>query len=109
MCTAQLCQYRDSWEKLQELGVIVLGISPDAPERHREFRRRYGLPFPLLADPTREVFRQYGMLTAGLVPARGVVVVDPEGAIRYRWRSVTGIRYPSARQLRELLQRLQAG
>lgn len=109
VCTAQLCQYRDRWELLALPEVVVVGISPDTVERHRHFRKRYRLPFPLLADPTLGVFRKYGMLTLGMMPARGVVVIDPEGTIRYRWRSVTGLRYPSAESLRQVVQRLQAG
>lgn len=109
VCTEQLCHYRDEWEALELPGVRVFGISPDTVERHREFRRRYAIPFPLLADPQQEVFRRYGMVTLGLLPARGVVVVDPEGIVRYRWKSSLGLRYPKARELRSLLLRLQEG
>jgi peroxiredoxin Q/BCP len=108
VCTAQMCHYRDRWEVVRLPQTVFLGISPDTVERHQEFRRRHGLPFPLLSDPELEVFRQYGMLVAGIVPGRGLAVIDPEGRLRYRWRSWTGLRYPRAEEIRERLQRLQA-
>lgn len=108
VCTQQLCHYRDRWEALQVPGVCVLGISPDSVERHREFRERHGLPFPLLADPEMAVFRRYQMQLFGRLPARGVVIVDPEGNIRHWWRSLTGMRYPSAAVIREWLEKLRA-
>ncbi len=103
VCTRQLCHYRDRWEELALDGVVVLGVSPDSVERHREFQQRYGVPFRLLSDPALEVFRRYRMAIAGRLPARGVVIVDPVGRVRYWWRSLTGLRYPSARAIRERL------
>lgn len=109
VCTRQLCQYGGWWGREPLEGVVLFGISPDTVERHERFRRWYRLPFPLLADERLEVFRRYGMLLLGLVPARGVVVLDPEGHIRWWWRSLTGLRYPSAQRLRRVLQQLQSG
>jgi len=108
VCTQQLCHYRDRWEELALPGVVMYGISPDSTERHREFRQQHRLPFPLLADPALEVFRLYQMLSLGKLPTRGVVIIDPEGNIQRWWRSLTGVRYPSAKAIREWLEQLQA-
>ncbi len=108
VCTAQLCHYGQWWQREPLRGVVVLGISPDTVAQHGRFRQRYRLPFPLLADERLEVFRRYGMVLFGVMPARGIVVIDPEGQIRWWWRSLTGLRYPSAQRVWQILQRLQS-
>ena len=45
----------------QERGATVLGVSPDTEASHVKFREKYGLPFPLLADPDHEVAEHYGV------------------------------------------------
>ncbi|HVM20403.1 MAG TPA: thioredoxin-dependent thiol peroxidase [Egibacteraceae bacterium] len=59
-CTAQSCDVRDHWGEFAELGVEVVGISPDDHHSHAAFAARYGLPHTLLADPTRKVIEKYG-------------------------------------------------
>jgi peroxiredoxin Q/BCP len=107
VCTRQLCHYREQWHLLEHPEMLVFAISPDQTERHAEFQRRYGFPFPLLSDPERRCFRAYGM--GGIFGVgRGVVLVDPRGELRYRWHSATGLRYPTAEQLGALLKRFGA-
>lgn len=60
-CTTQACNIRDSYHKFQELGVVVLGASPDSVEAQAEFKRKYKLPFTLLADEARTVANLYGL------------------------------------------------
>lgn len=50
-CTRQACAFRDGLEAFAERGARVFGVSPDDVESHRRFRDKYGLSFPLLADP----------------------------------------------------------
>ncbi len=52
-CTTQACDFRDSLDSLATAGYVVLGLSPDKPEKLAEFRRRDGLTFPLLSDPDK--------------------------------------------------------
>ena len=59
-CTAQACGIRDVWGELQRKGAVVLGVSPDNPRKHVEFREKYGLPFTLLSDEAHEVAEKYG-------------------------------------------------
>jgi thioredoxin-dependent peroxiredoxin len=59
-CTAQACGIRDVWSELQRSGAVVLGVSPDSPDRHVRFREKYGLPFTLLSDEKHEVAELYG-------------------------------------------------
>src|SRR5947199_10448836 len=44
-CTKEACGFRDFWKDLQKAGIVVLGISPDDGESHRDFISKYKLPF----------------------------------------------------------------
>lgn len=54
-CTTQACDFRDSLDSLATAGYVVLGLSPDRPEKLATFRARDGLTFPLLSDPDKAV------------------------------------------------------
>ncbi|MGH2571916.1 MAG: thioredoxin-dependent thiol peroxidase [Actinomycetota bacterium] len=60
-CTAQSCSVRDARSDLGSLGVDVVGISPDEPDKQGKFDRKYGLGFPLLSDPDHSVAEAYGV------------------------------------------------
>lgn len=83
VCTRQLCDYRDGIEVFSDLGVEVVGISPDDAESHRRFRERHELPFLLLSDPDLEVAARYGC-KALIGMKRGVFLIDENQIIRYR-------------------------
>ena len=48
-CTRQACSVRDHRADLSDLGIAVVGISPDTPEKQKKFDEKYGLGFPLLS------------------------------------------------------------
>jgi len=79
ICTKQMCEVRDNWEKLKAKGVHVVGINPQAAESHGEFRRKHRLPFPLLVDSGKRVARLYN--AAGLAVRRTVYVIGKDGRI----------------------------
>jgi thioredoxin-dependent peroxiredoxin len=87
-CTKEACDFRDNLAPLGQLGVAVLGISPDQPSKLAKFRDKEGLNFPLLSDPDHAVLEAYGAYgekvlygkkTVGVI--RSTFVIDPEGAI----------------------------
>lgn len=59
-CTTQACDVRDHWSEFADLGVPVVGISPDDVASHRSFADKFALPHTLLADPDREAIDAYG-------------------------------------------------
>jgi peroxiredoxin Q/BCP len=59
-CTKEACGFRDDYSAYQDVGVTILGVSPDSSKSHANFRAKYELPFTLLADPDREVIKMYG-------------------------------------------------
>lgn len=99
-CTTQACHVRDRWQEFQDAGAVVLGVSPDTVESHREFASKYELPHRLLADPDHEVMEQYeawgeknmyGKVTVG--PIRSTVLIDEEGHIVKRWKRVQAAKH----------------
>ena len=60
-CTIQACNLRDNFALLRRHGVEVLGVSPDDTESHEKFRKKFDLPFPLLADPQHQILTKYGV------------------------------------------------
>jgi thioredoxin-dependent peroxiredoxin len=59
-CTAESCDLRDNYEMWLSRGYKVLGVSPDNQDSHKKFIKKYNLPFPLLADPEKEIIKAYG-------------------------------------------------
>ncbi|MFT6069952.1 MAG: peroxiredoxin Q/BCP [Bacteriovoracaceae bacterium] len=60
-CTVQACGIRDSKRKFTSKDTVVLGVSPDAPERLQRFIDRDKLNFDLLSDPEHKITEKYGM------------------------------------------------
>jgi thioredoxin-dependent peroxiredoxin len=58
-CTTQACGMRDVAGQVGD--AVILGVSPDQPERQERFDAKYGLGFPLLSDPEHEVAEKYGV------------------------------------------------
>ena len=59
-CTVEACNLRDNYELLMQKDFVVLGVSPDDSESHLKFANKFQLPFPLIADPTKEIIKAYG-------------------------------------------------
>ena len=58
-CTAQSCNLRDNYQRLQAAGYEVLGISSDSEKSHRKFIEKQNLPFTLLADTEKDIHTKY--------------------------------------------------
>jgi peroxiredoxin Q/BCP len=60
-CTKQACSLRDSYAQLTDKGIKVLGVSMDGPDAQMAFRKKYQLPFDLLADEDGTVVKAFGV------------------------------------------------
>jgi len=60
-CTTEACEFRDAYADYEKAGVVILGVSPDAPKSHTKFKEKFNLPFPLLADNDHTVCLAYGV------------------------------------------------
>lgn len=95
-CTKQSCAVRDARKDLGKLGIAAVGISPDLPEAQKKFDGKYGLGFPLLADPDHAVAEawgvwgkksMYGRTYFGIV--RSSFLVDEKGKLAGAWYKVS--------------------
>jgi thioredoxin-dependent peroxiredoxin len=95
-CTTQSCDLRDHRQDLADLGLDVVGISPDAPPKQLAFDEKYHLGFPLLADEDHAVAEAWGAWVEkerngrryfGIL--RSSYLVDEEGRIERAWSPVT--------------------
>jgi peroxiredoxin Q/BCP len=87
-CTKEACGFRDAMPELEDLDAVVLGVSPDDVGSHVKFRSKYGLNFPLLADPEHEVASAYGVWGTKKMYGReyeGILrttfVIGPDGTV----------------------------
>src|SRR3569833_15305 len=82
-CTREACMFRDLHTEILNSGLSVAGISPQAPERHAEFREKYKLPFPLLSDVEKVVIKMYDVNgPIGLGVRRVTYLIDQARVIR---------------------------
>lgn len=93
-CTTQACGLRDIAGDIGE--TVVLGISPDEPDKLAAFDDKYSLGFPLLSDPDHRTIEAYGAWGEKSLYGRkfmGVIrsayLVDPKGRISAAWPKIT--------------------
>lgn len=107
VCTAQLCDYRDGIEAFSDLGVELVGISPDSVDSHRRFKAKRGLPFRLLSDPGGRVARRYG--ARGLLGTRrALFLVEPDGRLGYARIEPLALLRRTRGELLEAIERLES-
>jgi len=60
-CTKEACNFRDDYSAYEKADVVILGVSPDDVASHAKFKKKFQLPFPLLADAGHKVCDLYGV------------------------------------------------
>lgn len=60
-CTAEACNLRDNYSALKAAGYELLGVSEDSSKKQSNFKNKYDLPFPLLADEDHTVIDTFGV------------------------------------------------
>lgn len=95
-CTTEACGFRDSFEKFEERGIQVLGISDDPVSDLNAFAEKFDLPFTLLSDESGDVSSAYdsygeknmfGNTFDGVF--RNTYVVGPDGDITHVYEGVS--------------------
>jgi peroxiredoxin 2/4 len=112
VCPTEIRAFSDRYNEFQDLDVEILGVSTDSKFSHRAWiqtpRSENGLgdiKYPLAADTTLNVSRQYGVLIEEQgIALRGLFIIDPEGIIRYQLVSDTNV----GRSVEETLRVVQA-
>jgi peroxiredoxin Q/BCP len=60
-CTTEACNLRDNYQRFQQAGYAVLGVSPDTQKSHQKFKAKQELPFDLLVDTDLSIAQAYGV------------------------------------------------
>jgi len=79
----------------ETLKAQVVGVSPDSPQSHVNFIKKFKLKISLLSDPQHTMMEKYqawgeknmyGKITVGVI--RSTVLIDPNGIIAHHWKRV---------------------
>jgi len=89
-CSLQMNQVRDNYQRFQDLGVTVLGISTNTVHSHGTWQSNLRLPFHLVSDIDGKVARSYGMMCPEESwlkgrSCRSAFLVGKDGVILYTW------------------------
>jgi peroxiredoxin Q/BCP len=83
-CTLQARNFQRDLEKYQKINAVILGVSVDNAESHKNFCAKEGLTFKLLSDPDAKVSEQYGSIMeyqGHKLSARNTFIIDPKGKV----------------------------
>jgi peroxiredoxin Q/BCP len=90
-CTREAHNFQRDLSQYVQRNAVILGVSVDSADSHKQFCTKEGLNFKLLADSDKKVSETYGSLTNLAVvkfAARHTFIVDPEGKIVRTYTSV---------------------
>jgi peroxiredoxin 2/4 len=91
VCPTEITAISDRYDEFEDLDAVVIGVSTDSVYSHKAWmkvpREENGIgeiKYPLAADPTHQVSRDYGVLIEEEgVALRGLFIIDPEGELKY--------------------------
>jgi thioredoxin-dependent peroxiredoxin len=90
-CTKEACYFRDLADVFEEADAVVIGISSQSVESHKEFAEENRLKYTLLSDTGNNVRKLFGVpgRVLVLVPGRVTYVADRSGKVVYIFDSQT--------------------
>jgi peroxiredoxin Q/BCP len=90
-CTIEAHNFQRDQAKFDAANAVILGVSLDTPDSHKQFCTKEGLTFRLLADPEHKVVDAYGSLGhfgPMTIANRNTFLIDPTGKIAQVWTKV---------------------
>lgn len=89
-CTTEMCEFRDSMARFDDLDARVFGVSVDLPFAQNIFINQENLNFPMLSDFNQKLVHEYDLVmpeSRGLrgLAERSIFVIDNDGTVVYRW------------------------
>ncbi len=90
-CTIEAHNFQRDQSKFDADNAVILGVSVDTPDSHKQFCTKEGLTFRLLADPEHKVVDAYGSLghfATWTIANRNTFLIDPSGKIVKVWTKV---------------------
>ena len=83
-CTIEARNFQRDLAKYQAANAVILGVSVDTADSHKEFCAKEGLNFKLLSDTDAKVSTEYGSLMeyqGNKLSARNTFIIDPQGKV----------------------------
>jgi peroxiredoxin Q/BCP len=83
-CTLEARNFQRDLAKYDAANTVILGVSVDTADSHKEFCAKEGLNFKLLSDPEAKVSTEYGSVmeyNGAKLSARNTFIIDPQGKI----------------------------
>ena len=83
-CTLEAHNFQRDLSKYSDAGAVILGVSVDTAQSHKDFCVKEGLNFKLLADPDGKVSTEYGSIMdykGQKLSARNTFVINPDGNV----------------------------
>jgi thioredoxin-dependent peroxiredoxin len=83
-CTLEAHNFQRDIAKYGDVGAVILGVSVDTAQSHKDFCAKEGLNFKLLADPDAKVSTEYGSVMdykGQKLAARNTFIINPDGEI----------------------------
>jgi len=83
-CTLEARNFQRDLAKYEAAKAVILGVSVDTAESHKEFCAKEGLNFKLLSDADAKVSEQYGSImeyNGAKLSARNTFIIDPQGKV----------------------------
>lgn len=90
-CTIEAHNFQRDLDKYKAVNAVILGVSVDTVDSHKQFCTKDSLSFTLLADPDKKVVEQYGSLGnygPMQIANRNTFLIDPDGKIVKVWTKV---------------------
>jgi len=91
-CTKEACSFRDAWSDLVATHAVLIGVSMDDAEAHREFVEHWKLPFLLVSDTDGVIAAKYGVplkhFGTATFEARQTFVIGADGLVKKVYREV---------------------
>jgi peroxiredoxin len=89
VCTSQLSIYNDLLEDFAAKGATLYGVSCDATYSQTAFQNELGIEIEQLSDfePKGATCRAFGVYHPGGFPQRALVIIDPDGTVRWSYEA----------------------
>ncbi|RUM64886.1 MAG: thioredoxin-dependent thiol peroxidase [Sulfurimonas sp.] len=112
-CTTEACEFTEAEPEFSNMDAVILGVSADSTQKHRNFIEKKALGITLLSDESTQMMQEYGVWQLkknygreymGIV--RTTLIIDPEGKVAAVWEKVRVKEHVA--KVKERLKELQA-
>lgn len=94
VCTKEICDFRDNFDKYKELESNVIFVTTDAPFVNAAWAQANNISFPVVSDFSRNVIKDLGIyhenfanIEGFTVPKRSIIITDKDGKVAFKWIS----------------------